>query len=130
MKIYYAGTPEVPFNKPRAEAEAMIAAGIAFKYVEPQPVRKPDAQFAVQIWALDKQPYIAASCPGCGNKAQFSGPNAHKTQVFRHCGVTDSIPEHIAEDYAERAAKWKPNKKRFVPDFAAADKPKFSMKVF
>jgi hypothetical protein len=130
MKIYYAGTPEVPFNKPRAEAEAMIASGIAFAYIEPQPVRTPDAHFAVQIWKIGNQPYIAASCNGCGNKAQFSGPSAHRTQVFRHCGVTDAIPEHIAEDYAERFKKWKPTKKAFVPDFAAVDKPKFSMDNF
>jgi hypothetical protein len=108
MKIFYEGTPEVPFNKPRAEAEAMIAAGIAFKYVEPIPVRKPDANFAVQVWSLDNQPFIAASCNGCGNKAQFSGPTAHRTQVFRHCGITDAIPEDVAADYAERRSKWKP----------------------
>jgi hypothetical protein len=108
MKIFYAGTPEVPFNKPRAEAEAMIAAGIAFAYVAPAaPVREPDAQFAVHRTTLSKQPFIAASCNSCGSKAQFTGPTAHKTQVFRHCGVTDSIPEHIAEEYAKLRAKWK-----------------------
>jgi hypothetical protein len=108
MKIYYAGTPEVPFNKPRAEAEAMIAAGIAFAYVAPAPpARKPDAQFAVHRTTRSKQPFIAASCNSCGSKAQFTGPTAHKTQVFRHCGVTDAVPEHIAEQYAKLRAKWK-----------------------
>jgi hypothetical protein len=108
MKIFYAGTPEVPFNKPRAEAEAMITAGIAFAFVAPAvPVRRPDAQFAVHRTTLSKQPFIAASCNSCGSRAQFTGPNAHKTQVFRHCGVTDSIPEHVAEEYAKLRAKRK-----------------------
>jgi hypothetical protein len=108
MKIYYAGTPEVPFNKPRAEAEAMISAGIAFAYVAlAPPVRKPDAQFAVHRTTLSKQPFIAASCNSCGSKAQFTGPTAHKTQFFRHCGVTDAVPEHIAEQYGNLRAKWR-----------------------
>jgi hypothetical protein len=128
VKIYYAGTPEVPFNKPRAEAEAMIAAGIAVAYVEPASVRRPDAQFAVHVWSLDKQPYIGASCSGCGNKAQFSGPNAHKTQVFRHCGVTNQIPEDVAAEYAERRSKWKP--KPVAPEAVAEKLPSFELTHF
>jgi hypothetical protein len=119
MKIFYAGSPEVPFNKPRAEAEAMIASGIAFLYVEPAPVRKPDAQFAVQIWSNNNEPYVAASCNGCGNKAQFSGPSAHRTQVFRHCGITDQIPEDVAAEYVRRRAQWTP-KKPVAPEAGTA----------
>jgi hypothetical protein len=128
MRIYFAGSPEIPFNKPKEEAEAMIAAGLAFKYVEPQPAHKPDAQFGVQIWAFDKQPYIAASCNGCGNKAQFSGPTAHKTSVFRHCGVADKIPEHIAEHYAELRAKWRRSPARTEPQ--AEKLPAFELAHF
>jgi hypothetical protein len=123
MKIIYRDT-DLPFDKPKAEALAMIAAGLAEAYVEPAPVRRPDAQFGVHVWAQNKQPYIAASCSGCGNKAQFSGPPSHKTAVFRHCGIADSIPSHIAEEYAERLKKWKPIKKEFVPEYNDA-KPEF-----
>jgi hypothetical protein len=129
MKIYYAGTPEVPFNKPRAEAEAMIAAGIAFAYVEPAPVRRPDAQFAVQLWKkYGNEPYIAASCSGCGTKNQFSGPTAYKTCVFRHCGITDSIPEDVAAKYAEVRSKWKP--KPVAPEAVAEKLPAFELTHF
>jgi hypothetical protein len=108
VRIYFAGSPEIPFNKPKAEAEAMIAAGLAFKYVEPVPVRTPKAHFTVQILPQSKEPYIAASCSGCSNKVQFHGPTAHKTQVFRHCGITDAVPERVADFYAKLRAKWKP----------------------
>jgi hypothetical protein len=118
MRIYFAGSPEVPFNKPRAEAQAMVAAGIAFKYVEPSPVRMPDAQFAVQIATFDNEPFITASCSGCSNKARFTGPTCHKTQVFRHCGITDQIPEDIAEHYAELRSKWNP--KPVAPEVSTA----------
>jgi hypothetical protein len=130
MKIYYKDAPEIPFHKPRVEAEAMIAAGIAFAYVKPAPVRKPDAHFAVQIWKIDNQPFIAAWCNGCATKNQFSGPTAHRTSVFRHCGVTDAVPQDITADYTERRARWAKAQKAVAPEAVAEKLPAFELSHF
>jgi hypothetical protein len=108
MKIAYIASPNFPFHKPRPEAEAMIQAGIAQPFVEAAPARLPDAKWAVSVRSIDKQPYIAASCSSCGNRVQFTGPTAHRTQQFRHCGVSENAPEHIQEQYVEQRANWKP----------------------
>jgi hypothetical protein len=108
MKIAYVASPDFPFDKSRPEAEAMIEAGIAKPFVAVAPARVPDAKWAVNVWASDKQPYIAASCNACGNRVQFTGPTAHRTQQFRHCGVAENAPSHIQEEYVDRRANWKP----------------------
>jgi len=105
----------------------MIQAGIAQPYVEAAPARLPDAKWAVSVWSIDKQPYIAASCSSCGNRVQFTGPTAHRTQQFRHCGVSENAPEHIQEQYVEQRANWKP---RPVPQPVVTEIPMFDLKHF
>lgn len=107
MKIAYVASPDFPFDKPRPEAEAMIKAGIAKPWVEVPSVRVPVSFWGVGNRDVDNQPYISASCNNCGNKVQFTGPTAHRTQQFRHCGVAENAPEHLQEEYLRRREIWK-----------------------
>jgi hypothetical protein len=107
MKILYKDT-KLPFDKPRAEALAMIAAGLAEAYVESAPVRVPKTTWSLQAWSYNDEPYINAACATCGQRVQMSGPSAHRTQVFQHCGVAEKVPSHLQEQYVER-------RKKFVP---------------
>ena len=109
LKIFYPNRPDVSFNKPRPEAEALIAAGLAKPWVNP--VRVPNAKFVVCTDALTFEPYINSSCGTCGNRNQHYGKTAHLTQQFRHCGVVDAVPEQVGEEYVRRRNAWKPTPK-------------------
>ena len=126
MKLVYPSSPNLPFDKSRQEGQAMIAAGIAKPWVAVAPARIPDSKWAVNVWSIDKQPYIAASCGSCGNKVQFSGPTAHRTQQFRHCGVAENAPEHIQEEYVDRRSNWR----KRTPEPVVAEVPFFDLKHF
>ena len=60
-------------------------------------------------------------------KKKWTGPTAHRTQQFRHCGVSENAPEHIQEQYVEQRANWKP---RPVPQPVVTEIPMFDLKHF
>jgi hypothetical protein len=104
-----AGTSQ-PFEVARGLAEILIAEGKVHAYSEPVAKKIPDAKFGLNRDQYDGEPYITATCTGCDNRTRFTGPTAHKTQVFRHCGVTDRIPQDIAEQYERARQNWKPKR--------------------
>lgn len=107
MQIYYKDAPEIPFHKPRQEAQAMIAAGVACAYTAPAaPVRVPKTTWGIAVRKYNNEPYISAKCASCNGAVQMSGPNAHKTQVFSHCGVAEKVPSQLGEQYVERRKKF------------------------
>jgi hypothetical protein len=110
MKIINLLPNAQPYDVPRQHAEGLIAAGIAKAYVEPVAKKIPNAKFGLHLDQYEGEPYITATCTGCDNRTRFTGPTAHKTQVFRHCGVTDRIPQDIAEQYERARQNWKPKR--------------------
>ena len=108
MKVQ-SGTSE-PFEIARGLAEILIAEGKVHAYAEPVAKKNPDAKFGFNRCQYDGEPYITATCKGCDNRTRFTGPTAHRTQVFRHCGVTDRIPQDIAAEYERARKAWKPKK--------------------
>jgi hypothetical protein len=116
MKIVLNDAPDFPFDKPRPEAQAMIAAGIARAYVPPEPVKKPRVtNWQLKRFDFDGAPYIRVSCTGCGNTANISGPTAHRTQKFIHCGIAESVPEFIQADYEVAKPKTRQERDKSVP---------------
>lgn len=103
MKVQSLRTKEV-FDFEANIARAFIASGTHIAYVDPKPVRVPNTTWKV-VWLpaqqfIPREPAITAECKSCDGKILITGPNAHRTQSFRHCGVTEPIPRHIAAQYA------------------------------
>jgi len=82
---------------------ALIAAGLAVEI--PADVKKPepDAKWAARrgnrVGDFVYPPYIQFSCGTCGQRGAMEGRNCHQTQLFRHCGVIDPVPEYIAIEF-------------------------------
>ena len=85
-------------------ARALIAAGTHVEYIAPEPVRVPCTTWAAG-WlpaqlGIPREPAITAKCTTCSGAATLTGPTAHRTQVFRHCGVVENIPRDVSAQYA------------------------------
>jgi hypothetical protein len=97
---------------------ALVAANLATEILSTKPTKPMQpSQWAVGLGRMvgdyECPPYIYAYCPNCGFKQTSEGPTAHKTCVFRHCGLGESVPAHIQREYevALNAYKAKSRKK-------------------
>lgn len=123
-----------PFDVPSGQAEALLATGTVERYEEPRPRKlPPDTQWSVSrepMYASDGvhvyRAVIVAHCRTCASAARFAGPTAHKTQRFRHCGISEEVPHEIGKQYEailrepveraeEKAARRKERHGQLVP---------------
>lgn len=109
MKLIDKKHENAPFDVPAGLALALLATGTVEKYTDPEPKRPaPDSS-----WKVVREPmlcndgansnpcYIFARCASCQQTIQMSGPTVHRTQVFRHCGIAEPVPEEIAREYVK-----------------------------
>jgi hypothetical protein len=95
-----------PYDLPRQQAEAMIAAGMAKAYVAPVVTRVPKAKWGLERRQIDGRPYISVKCESCNTARQTAASAA--TKSFQHCGINEPVPSHIAAEYERVFGKWKP----------------------
>lgn len=98
------------FHKPAGEAAYLISTGKFEKCEAPlTPKTYPEMKWAVRdgdpVDDMAYPPSIFYSCGACGNPGRISGPSA-TAQIIRHCGVAESVPEHIAAEYTKRRAAY------------------------
>lgn len=104
MKIQSkTGSKEV-FDFESKVARALIAGGTHIEYIPTEPVRVPkttwEAKWIPAQLDIPREPVIIATCATCSGAQRMTGPTAHKTQKFLHCGVTEIVPRHISAQYA------------------------------
>ena len=104
MKVQAKQGDRSVFDLDANVARALIASGTHVEYKPVEPVRVPNTTWATG-WipaqlGIPREPVITATCTTCSGAQRMTGPTAHKTQKFLHCGVTESVPRHIAAQYA------------------------------
>jgi len=110
-----------PFDKSAGEAAYLLSTKKFVRYVE---TPTPEQLIPTLVWAVkpgprvddyEYPPYIHYSCGKCGMATMSSGPNA-AAQLVRHCGIVETVPEHIAEKFREMRGKyWERSKKKQPP---------------
>jgi hypothetical protein len=109
MKLELIATGEV-FDVPRGLASALLVIGDG-KIREPLPpaprVLNPKSHFSIaENLNSEGVPFtIHAKCDNCKNVASCSGPTAHKTMRYQHCGTVETVPAEIAQRYARLVAR-------------------------
>src|SRR5258708_21260213 len=107
MKIQAKQGDRSVFDLEATVARALIASGTHVAYVAPEPVRTPNTTWKTG-WlpaqlGFAPEPaitYCCATCMAGSRPGMMTGPTVHRTGVFRHCGVTETVPRHIAAQYA------------------------------
>jgi len=98
-----------------------IDAGLAEEIKPEVDRRHPDTNWKVVdgnfVGDFQWSPGLVYKCATCGNGAVSHGPNAHKIQ-FRHCGIVESVPQDIANEYLRRREAYNKRGKRQPPTTA------------
>lgn len=100
-----------PFDVPAGLGASLIASGNFEQYVPPAaPTRIPNTTWQVKsgtsLISDNSEPCIVYSCTSCGDKGMLTGPTAERTQVARHCGVTEQVPPEIQAEYRKLRRLW------------------------
>src|SRR6266851_1285847 len=103
MKIQAKQGNREVFDLDSKVARALIAAGSHVEYIPTEPVRVPNTTWKVG-WlpaqlGFATEPaitYCCATCMAGSRPGTMTGPTVHRTGVFRHCGVIETVPRDIA----------------------------------
>jgi hypothetical protein len=109
MKLQLRNSTET-FDVPRNLGVALLVIGKG-DIIEPLPqaprVLNPKSHFSIaENLNSEGAPFtIHAKCDNCKNVASCSGPTAHRTMRYQHCGTVETVPAEIAQRYARLVAR-------------------------
>lgn len=123
MKLVLKSSGE-EFDAPRGIALALleIGKGAILESKPPAQLIRPTTWW-VDVGMDAGQVAIRAKCDRCRQGISLTGPSAHKTQVFFHCGRNERVPEAIGVEFLRVRASMGQQPERQRPQFAVLPEP-------
>lgn len=119
MLLKNVGSNDPAYHVPSGVGKALVASGVAVEVLPAAQIR----QAGTLTWTAVRGPAVAdtedvpaimfSACSSCRSEAGYmKGATVHLTGKVFHCGFSEPVPPHVAEQYVELLRKFKQRQAR------------------